>query len=86
MTLTQIIELSRQLNITVYRNCRYSIVPSVPIPSDPLVDFATAIEAAVREECARIVEQDLYTVGNTGYIQQYNDGIRKLAEKIRKAV
>ena len=46
-------------------------------------EVAELIEAATREECAKVVEQDLYPTEDTEYIRQYNYSIKVLAEKIR---
>ena len=43
-----------------------------------------ALAEKTREECAKVVEQDLWPVVTTEYQVQYNDGIRRLAEKIRR--
>ena len=57
---------------------------SIEFDNEALMKFAKLIEAATREDCAKLVEQDLYPDdAGKPYIQQYNYSIRVLAEKIR---
>lgn len=54
-----------------------------PTAGNAHIRFARAIEAATREECAKLVEQDLYPTNHTAYLREYNDSIKVLAKKIR---
>lgn len=57
---------------------------SIEFGNEALMKFAKLIEAATREDCAKLVEQDLYPDdAGKPYTQQYNYSIRVLAEKIR---
>ena len=82
MTPEQIIELAEDAEGSV---CNYvSGRVDIEFGIDSLMKFAKLIEAATREECAKLVEQDLYPDdAGKPYTQQYNYSIRVLAEKIR---
>ena len=82
MTPEQIIELADDCGASVYKYQSVARV-SIEFGSAALVKFAKLIEAATREECASVIEQDLWPIPTTDYIRQDNDGIRRLAEKIR---
>ena len=50
---------------------------------EQLIEYGKLCAAAAREECAEKVKQDLYPDDENYYVQQYNAGILRLAEKIR---
>lgn len=83
MTPEQIIELADDCGAGVYK---YQFVSEVSIDfeTDSLMKFAKLIETATREDCAKLVEQDLYP-DDSGkpYTKQYNFSIKVLADKIR---
>ena len=83
MTPEQIIELADDCGASVYK---YQFVSEVSIDfeTDSLMKFAKLIETATREDCAKLVAQDLYPDDSgTPYTKQYNFSIKVLADKIR---
>ena len=54
-----------------------------PTAGNAHIRFARAIETATREDCAKLVEQDLYPTNHTAYLREYNSCIKRLADKIR---
>ena len=88
VTLEQITALAKEaglhsaLILSIYGNTE-SLTSSETVELKRIHDFAKLIEAATREECAKVVEQGLWPVVTTEYQVQYNAGIRRLAEKIR---
>ena len=52
--------------------------------AEQLIEYGKQVEAHTREECAKVIEQDLYPDDACKpYTQQYNDSIKRLADKIR---
>ena len=83
MTPEQIIELADDCGASVYKSQWFSNI-AVDFGTDSLMKFAEAIEAATREECAKVVEKDLYPDDSQKpYTQHYNSCIKRLADKIR---
>ena len=83
MTPEQIIELADDCGANVYK---YQSLPghsSIEFGNEALMKFAKLIEAATREECAKLVEQDMYPTNHTAYLREYNDSIKVRAKKIR---
>lgn len=79
MTKDEIIALAKEAGIQepytagIYRANEYD-----------LVKFAKSIQTKERERCAKLVEVDLYPApGLSPYKAQYNDGIARLAARIR---
>ncbi len=79
MTPEQIIELAKESSVYV------SVIDKTRAYLDEhrLINFAKLVESATREECAKVIEQDLWPVVFTEYQAKYNAGINVLAEKIR---
>ena len=80
MTPEQIIELAKESSVYV------SVIDKTRAYLDEhrLINFAKLVESATREECAKLVEQDLYP-DDSGkpYTKQYNFSIKVLADKFR---
>ncbi len=80
MTPEQILKLAHSAGVYV------SVIdkPRPYLDKHGLLNLAKLIEAAAREECAKVVERDLYHEDSQKpYTQHYNSCIKALAEKIR---
>jgi len=78
MTRTEIIELAKQADIqdAWFRTPHPGVVAQ-------LERFAQLVAAKEREDCATIVEAQLYPLSRNDYQTQYNLGVKALADEIR---
>lgn len=83
MTTDEILSLAKQAGGTPYTNRHTPGETAMAFGPAALLVFANLIIDQERERCAKIVERALYPLPHSNYQDQYNAGIRALAEKIR---
>ncbi len=86
MTRDDIIRMARGAGATPYTNRHYPDRPTHTFNPEQLERFAALVAAHEREECAKVAEDDDYTVDQVpGYYAQLGDA-RATAQNIAAAI